>query len=270
MEVIVMLQRSLESIIKEVLKENGAENEANVRKYRRYFYKLIEDLGGDIEVLRKGNRTISFDENEVDIIKIIINQLYSVDKSSLKGLFNGGDEFTPVIVHKFLDSLINNPNLSDISEDERMRLIQFFSDIFLLSDKRMIEECHLMIDKIAQQALVYNRVQRLTMLSHLQEYLKRYVFFILTDGTIKIAETAKSIEILKNRKNKSDCLYDFLPPIFQSEYIIRDEYILDMIQKDNDLREYIEKKIGKKAEEVFNYTVLNDIAPTTKTDDISE
>lgn len=159
----LLAQRSLESIIKEVIEEAGVYNEANVRKYRRYFYKLIEKMGGDIEVLKKGTRNISFDENEVGFIRSIIKTLCSFNKSTLSDFIEGNDEFTPVIVHKFLEELAADLGQSDISEDEKRRQIQFFSDIFLLSDKRIIEECHTIIDMIAQRALVFSRPQRLFM-----------------------------------------------------------------------------------------------------------
>lgn len=265
-----MAERSLESIIKEMLREHNVENEANIRKYRRAFNSLIEKLGGDIEVLKKGKRTISFDETEIGFIKFIFNQLYRLDDSILNDFIDDNNEFSSQKVHEFLELLISDSSQSDLNVNEKRQLVEFFSDIFLLSDKRLIDECHSMIDKIAQQSLMFKRQERLFLLSHLHEYLKRYIFFILEEGTIEIEETAESIETLKNRKNQSDCLYDFLPPILRCEYINRDEYILERIQEDDDLREYIEKKIGKKAEEAFSYTALNDIAATHQTGDESD
>ena len=44
----------------------------------------------------------------------------------------------------------------------------------------------------------------------------------------------------------------------QAEYVQRDIEILRAIQEDDDLREYIEKKTGKKAEDIFNYRALTD------------
>lgn len=37
----------------------------------------------------------------------------------------------------------------------------------------------------------------------------------------------------------------------------RDKRVLEAIQEDDDLRQYIEKKFGKRAEEIFNYAVLD-------------
>lgn len=46
-------------------------------------------------------------------------------------------------------------------------------------------------------------------------------------------------------------------PMLRSYYIERDKELLGKIQEDDDLRCYVEKKFGKKAEEIFNYTKLN-------------
>ena len=46
-------------------------------------------------------------------------------------------------------------------------------------------------------------------------------------------------------------------PEIRFHYIQRDKRVLEAIQEDENLREYIEKKFGKRAEEIFNYAVLD-------------
>ena len=40
-------------------------------------------------------------------------------------------------------------------------------------------------------------------------------------------------------------------------YIQRDKRVLEAIQGDDDLRQYIEKKFGKRAEDIFTYAALD-------------
>lgn len=53
----------------------------------------------------------------------------------------------------------------------------------------------------------------------------------------------------------SEKFYEYDPDI-RYIYMQRDKAILENIREDDDLRQYIEKKLGKRAEEIFDYAEL--------------
>ena len=77
----------------------------------------------------------------------------------------------------------------------------------------------------------------------------------IAELTIKSVYVGNCIE--ERRKVVGDDIYndEFFEyePDLRNYFIDRDKELLEMIQEDKDLRYYIEKKLGKKAEEIFNY-----------------
>ena len=74
-----------------------------------------------------------------------------------------------------------------------------------------------------------------------------------------LREMAEYMEASKKRQGDDAGIqsYSWLDPDVAKDHILRDEQALLKIQEDDDLRHYIEKKIGKKAEEIFNYAHKN-------------
>lgn len=91
-------------------------------------------------------------------------------------------------------------------------------------------------------------------------YLKRVECLLKKECSLRISESIiaiSDIAALVTGENDSDIpAYNGFPPEIRFEYIQRDKYVLERIQEDDDLRQYIGKVFQKKAEEIFDYTIL--------------
>lgn len=256
---------TLEKIIKEVLEDHGEKDsvsyEANMRRVRRAFDILIERLGSNKEALKHGGKNIEFKESEKSFMKVIISQLY--DNEGIVAEFvnerNRDKTFSSKDVRKLIQALIDEADKTGMNELELIYLAQFFSNIFLISPLRSIEYCHTLIDYLALN------LQDLTY-SEQAEYLQRVEWILKKEFAIRCAELTLNIEglgMLIEEKRKlvgddiySENFYEYDEEI-RYEYIQRDKEVIKRIQEDDDLRQYIEKKFGKRAEEIFNYAVLD-------------
>ena len=120
---------------------------------------------------------------------------------------------------------------------------------------RSIEYCHALVDSLAfhLQDLTYN--QKALYLKNFEAVLKKTYSMRIAELTINSVYVGNCIE--ERRKVVGDDIYndEFFEyePDLRNYFIDRDKELLEMIQEDKDLRYYIEKKLGKKAEEIFNY-----------------
>lgn len=257
---------SLQKIIESVLDDKGVEydktNDANVQSLRRAFYKLLERLGSDKEVLKCGKRNIEFKEAEVPFMKVVFSQLY--EKNGIIDEFinekNEHKKFSSRDVHKLIQDLLDEADKAGMDEEELIELAQFFSRIFLASPLRSIEYCHSLIDKLALtlQDLTYS--EQAGYLIKVENILKKEFGLRFAEFTLNTEGLAYLID--ERRKYcgdniNSDKFYEYDPEIRYS-YIQRDRAVLERIQEDDELRQYIEKKLGKKAEEIFDYAELDD------------
>lgn len=96
-------------------------------------------------------------------------------------------------------------------------------------------------------------------------YLDKLEHILKKEFALRIAESATNIleiaDIINSTKKEAgDNIgiqsYSEFDPEIRFEYINRDKRVLKRIQEDDDLWQYIEKKIGRKAEEIFNYASL--------------
>lgn len=93
-----------------------------------------------------------------------------------------------------------------------------------------------------------------------EQILKKEFALRIVEATMRIAEIAGDIEISKKLGNDDIGIQDYYyesDPQIRFHYIQRDKRVLEAIQEDDDLRQYIEKKFGKRAEEIFNYAILD-------------
>mgnify|MGYP006975352802 FL=1 len=82
-----MKQRSLESIIKEVLNDMNIDDdtyEAKIMMCHRKFNRLINRLCGDIDDMKDSSNKILFEENQVEVIKFILKQILSPNDNIIK------------------------------------------------------------------------------------------------------------------------------------------------------------------------------------------
>lgn len=255
----VTLKQIIESVLTDTDTENLSEEEynqyeknldKNTRKLYRKFNKLVELLGSNIDALKDGGKYIEFDELDVPIIKVLISQICT-DESIIAEFVNArksNTEFSSNDVIKIIQKLCD-----EISKDDRMdgkdlkRLAQFLSDIFLYSPLRSLETCHAMIDTLAINLhdLPYN-IQSMY-LGGVEHILKKEVALRIAESTITTLGIA---EIAALHGENIYCEHD---PEIQFCYTQRDRQVLKAIKEDEDLRKYIEKKLGQKAETIFNY-----------------
>jgi hypothetical protein len=246
---------SLQKIIEIVLEDKGVEyeksNDSNVRSIRRAFDRLIERLGSDKEFLKNRGRNIKFCKEEVSFMKVIIGQLYDhrglVAKFSEKHIKN--KEFSSSDVHELIQSLLDEAGKSGVNEDELIQMAKFFSNIFSWSLLRSIEYCHKLIDVLVWNLRDFPSNIQSEHLRKIEYILKKEIAFQIVETIIYIREIAEMIEMSKEVADNKIGIQDYseFAPEIRVEYTERDKRVLEKIQEDDDLRHYVEKKIGEKS-----------------------
>lgn len=236
-------------------KYNRYENyrESSIRKLYRKMNDLFEALGSNKEVLKDGGTRMEFDELDVPVIKVLITQLYT-GQGIIAEFVNSrknGTKFSSNDVIKFIQTLCDEVAKDDrMNEEDLQYLAQFFSNIFLYSPLRSLETCHAMIDTLAINLQDLPCDKQSIYLGRIEHILKKEVALRIAESTIATLGIA---EIATLQEDAFYCEYD---PEIKFYYIQRDQQVLKAIQEDEDLRQYIEKKLGRKAETIFNYATL--------------
>jgi hypothetical protein len=254
---------SLQGIIEGVLDDKGvayeATNDSNVRTLRRAFNRLIERLGGDKEMLQKGG-SFEFHESEVPFMKVVIGQLY--DGRGLIAQFtnerNLNMNFSSKDVSELIRSLVKEADKDGASKEELNEMVYFFSNIFLFSPLRSLESCHMLIDILAKNLQDLPTSEQSIYMGKVEHILKKELALRLAESILNSLNIAEMIDCSKDiaDDDSGTQFYYERNPEIQHEYIQRDKLVLEKIQDDDDLRLYIEKKLGQKAEEIFNYASL--------------
>ena len=258
-------QVTLKQIIDCVLSENYSEDctqtvydnrekalEANRRSLYRKIDKLFERLGFSKDVLKDGERNIIYYEEDIPMMKILISQLHSGKGiiSDFVNNRNGHRRFSSNEVLEFLCALETELEKDDTLDKEALGyLITYFRNIFLYSPLRSLETCHAIIDALAQQLHDLPCDDQSTYLGKVEHILKK-------EYALRTAESAQEIIRIADREKYRKEYYYERDPAIRHYYAIRDQKILEAIQEDDDLRQYIEKKFGMKAEILFNYATL--------------
>ena len=250
----VSLQQIIDMVLEETPNTSGLDNYDNEkRRLYRKFERLIEKLGADKETVKKGSRNYEFPETEVPVMKVLLSQLYSehgvvaefVNRKERK------DRFSSENVEELIDSLLNEVNKAGVDEGEYIEMANFFARIYCVSPLRSIERCHKFIDMLA------GNLQDMTY-SAKEIYLKGIEALLAKEVALREAEAAKNCSniakvIIDESNGDALLLYNRLSPEIKYEYMKRDGDILENIQKDDALREYIEKKFGIEAEQIFGH-----------------
>jgi hypothetical protein len=263
---------SLTTIIDRVLdKENNPYYDSNSKRLRTSFKNLITGLGRDIEDLKDEKGHFSLEESEVPFMTAILRQF--LDSNSLISKFaykhSKSSDFSPVDVHRLIHSILEEANKHGSNAFELQQVAEFFNNVFFGSQLRSYMECHLCIDALYMNLHDLTNAEQVKYLRNVEVILKKEVSLRLA----KIAVTAyvrasckntdllhdKQFEFLGHGQN-----YDEIHNETKHELIQRDKEMLIKIQEDNDLREYIEKKFNKKAEEIFDYATLYEEKVTTE------
>lgn len=256
---------SLSSIIKTVIKEYGiyapkeGDNEIALREdlYRK-FKKLIEKLGCDINVLKPNGKHFEFKEAAVPALKVILSQIIR-DEGIISDYVNDrNDDFSVDKVHELIQELIFEAEKTGMDEDELIETATFLCSIFSVSPLRFKENCHRLIDVLALKLQDLPSSNQAVYLNKIELLLRKEVALRLLELAINTEKIAEIIEFSKELYGDDiGCQnYSAYDPEIRCEYINRDREALKNIQEDDALRQYIETTIGKKAEDIFNYTAL--------------
>ena len=254
---------SLQEIINDVIAEKNEKGkaksnvndnvEAERRWLRRSFDKLMYNLGCDKEVIKDGGRNIEFDELEVPVIKVLISCFFKEESviSKFVNETNSKKRTASEDVYHFLVELKKEVEKDETVDKENMAyILQYLANIFLYSPLRSIENCHKLIDELVQHLQDLPSDEQSIYLGKVEHILKKEV-------ALRIAESAQEIVRITERKEYREHFYYEKDPEIQFLYRERDRQVLRAIQEDDDLRLYIEKKVGCKAEKIFNYAALN-------------
>lgn len=257
----VTLKQIIDSVLINVDTESPSNNisdtyenalESNRRTMYRKLDRLLELLGSSKESLKRGGKLMEFDEIEARVMKVLLSQIYS-DKGVIAAFVNKrkrGNQFSSEEVRTFIQMLLDEAEKDDaMNEEDLLYLAHYLSGIFLYSPRRSMEACHRAINILALNLHDFTYDMQSYYLRKVEELLNKEV-------ALRIAEAAINTKDIVEILDYSAEYYDH-DPVIMYEYIQRDRQVLMAIQADDDLRQYIEKKIGKRAETVFNYASLN-------------
>lgn len=160
----------------------------------------------------------------------------------------------PEEVSKLIHSIIVEANKNGASKNEVEQLVLFFSNIFSYSPLRSKQYCHALIDLLAKHMEDLPSSDQSIYLGKVEHILTKEFALRIAESTQHILTIAKGIDYVDG--DIGDQYYYERNPGIRFEYAERDKRVLEKIQNDEDLRQYIEKKLGRKAEEIYNYAVL--------------
>lgn len=257
----ITLKKIIEDVLmdKGIVYENANKNasESNERSLRRAFDRLIEKLGSDKEILKGSEGKFLFEEADIPFLKIIIEQL--LDKDSPIAKFTNRSckdiNFSPEDVRQLIQSILDEANKNGANKTELEKIAFFFSSIFQYSPLRSRQYCHALIDVLASHLEDLPSSDQSIYLGKLEHILKKEYALRIAESTQHISAIAAGIDYTDG--DIGNQYYYERNPEIRLAYAERDKRVLEKIQDDNDLRQYIEKKLGRKAEEIFNYAVFD-------------
>lgn len=251
---------SLQEIIESVLADNGIDyesiNDSNVRRLRRAFDKFIARLGSDKEILKDKDGKFLLRKSDNPFMKILINQLND-DNSPIAKFTKGRTSeinFSPKEVRELIQSIIDEADKNGANKNELEDIAFFFSNIFSFSPLRSKQYCHDLIDCLALSMEDLPSSDQSIYLGKIEHILKKEFALRCAEATLHISAIAKGLDYADG--DIGNHYYYERNPEIRSEYAERDKRVLKKIQEDDDLRLYIEKKLGRKAEDIFNYAVF--------------
>lgn len=249
---------SLQKIIQDTL---NIKDENNLRRIRRRFDTFLERLKIDKNLLKSRSGEIEFEESALPFMKVLISQLYKSEGvvAEFVSERNKNKTFSADDVIELKESLVNEAKKAEMNEDELKYLDQFFNDFFFISPARSINFCHMLIDALAINLQSLTSSQKAVYLTKFEHILKKEFALSIAESAMIIEGIAEEIEMSKKEAGDDIGIQSYHPfeVEIRNEYMQRDRAVLEAIQGDDDLRQYIEKKFGKKAEEIFNYAALD-------------
>ena len=250
---------SLQKLIEAVLTENGLEHEESyTRRMRRGFEGLLKNLGGSIDGAKAGGRIIEFNDDEVPFIKTILWQIYEGNGIVAKV----ADERVKIStddIHNLIQAVIDDAEKQGVSKERLMKFTAYFLNLCSYASLYFIENCRKHIEALALNVYEMPSNMQAEYFIKVEHILKKEVALRVAESALGQADIAEFIEMSKEGYDDDIGIqrYSELDPEIRDDYVRRDKNILERIKQDDGLRQYIENKFGKTAEEIFNYAALN-------------
>lgn len=259
------LKDIISECLEEIIAKNGSLDEENkeeniTRNLSRYFDTFLKSIGIISDYIKNQKRQYEITEENAPFVKSILISMHFSDDIP-KFIRINKDEHGLIKTDKFHDYvqlLIDEIDKNgDFTEEKMQNFVLGISNIYRAFPLSIIDSCHVLLDNIKNTfaSLTFNQQfeYSYTLYNILKsEFARRFV-----NQAIDISIIAEMLEINMDQYNKEEVLTytecDYLPDELRLKYVVRDSQIMALIQEDALLREYIEKSLGKKAEEIFCY-----------------
>ena len=166
-------------------------------------------------------------------------------------------------LYRKIDKLFERLGFSkDVLKDGERNIIYYEEDIPMM--KILISQLHsgkgiisdFVNNRNGHRRFSSNEVLEFLCADDQSTYLGKVEHILKKEYALRTAESAQEIIRIADREKYRKEYYYERDPAIRHYYAIRDQKILEAIQEDDDLRQYIEKKFGMKAEILFNYATL--------------
>lgn len=242
---------ALISLTEEITNKFGVMSE---RTLRRRFQKLIDVCGGNYTLLQNKNGKVYFDENETSFVKHILTELVKnegilskfIDKKNTNE-FVGIEE-----VRGFIQSYIGKLEEDGYNENEIKAAVEFLSMLFLLPVHVSRENCYQYVMSIWLNLQAYPYTHQVSTMKQTEALLKKQLAVSAVNSIFMIGELSELIQSSKNITEDGIGIQDYGNDTPTAEYFERDRKALQLIQSNPEIRAYVERLTGQKAEEVFN------------------
>lgn len=242
---------SLKSLTEEITEQIGGMSE---RTLRRRFRQLITVCGGNYTLLQNKNGKVYFDESETSFVKHILTELVKNEGISSKFIDKRNtDEFVGVEeVHGFIQSYISKLEEDGYDESEIKATVDFLCMIFLFPVHVSRENCHRYVNSIWLNLQAYPYTHQGPMLGQTESLLKKQLAVTAVNTMFMVGELSELIQSSKKITEDDIGMQDYGDDTIATEYFERDRRALQLIQNNPEIRAYVERLTGQKAEEVFN------------------
>ena len=241
---------SLQKIIDMVLDEQKnyvADRDNEKRNLYRKFEKIIDKLGMDKESVKKGNRNYEFSEVEVPSIKFILTKLL-MDQGPIARFVKKNADFSSKEIKELVQDILNEVEKEETDEDVLLGVARFLCTYYELGVTRSFERCHALIDCLEANLSDMIATTKAKYVRAIEVFLEYQVFCRIAEAAIDTEDIARMLTLgAEGDRNP----YRLFGSEIESEYMKRDAAVFERLQKDHDLREYIEKKLHRKVEVIF-------------------
>lgn len=219
---------------------------------RNKFRTFLKSIGADENALKDGGRNYLFEEKDVPIVIALISVLQSSEK--IKEYWKDYRDKDGLIhyhvIHEYISDLASEiESTGHFSRDVIDVISSKIFDCYNAYPNAYFELCHDLIEEYRQSLVGFLCGENMS-------FVYRLHCILVGELTLLDTEVALRAENICNcRKQALECFgkvdYSYSPGGLGREYAERDRNLLRKIRDDNDLRVYLEKKIGYTIEEVF-------------------